>query len=67
VIYSLIIFLRQEGLGYSKISRKLNKWLLKPIEERTDLILLFLRFLKENMRKVMMLGVRVHYKDTNSI
>jgi imidazole glycerol phosphate synthase subunit HisF len=29
VIYSLIILLRQEGLGYRKISRKLNQWGIK--------------------------------------
>ena len=29
VIYSLILLLRQEGLGYRKISRKLNQWGIK--------------------------------------
>ena len=29
VIYSLIILLRQEGLGYRRISRKLNQWGIK--------------------------------------
>ena len=29
VIYSLIILLREEGLGYRKISRKLNQWGIK--------------------------------------
>ena len=29
MIYSLIILLRQEGLGYRKISRKLNQWGIK--------------------------------------
>ena len=29
VIYCLIILLRQEGLGYRKISRKLNQWGIK--------------------------------------
>jgi hypothetical protein len=52
MVYSLIILLREEGLGYRKISRKLNQWVLKPIEEGNGLILLFLRFLKENMREM---------------
>ena len=29
VIYSLILLLREEGLGYRKISRKLNQWGIK--------------------------------------
>jgi hypothetical protein len=29
MIYCLIILLRQEGLGYRKISRKLNQWGIK--------------------------------------
>ena len=29
VIYSLIILLRHEGLGYRRISRKLNQWDIK--------------------------------------
>ena len=29
VIYSLIILLREEGLGYRRISRKLNQWGIK--------------------------------------
>ena len=29
VIYCLIILLRQEGLGYRRISRKLNQWGIK--------------------------------------
>jgi hypothetical protein len=29
IIHSLIILLRQEGLGYRKISRKLNQWGIK--------------------------------------
>jgi len=29
MIYSLIILLIQEGLGYRKISRKLNQWGIK--------------------------------------
>jgi len=29
LIYCLIILLRQEGLGYRKISRKLNQWGIK--------------------------------------
>ena len=29
VIYSLIILLRQEGLGFRRISRKLNQWGIK--------------------------------------
>ena len=29
VIYSLILLLRQEGLGYREISRKLNQWGIK--------------------------------------
>ena len=29
VIYSLILFLREEGMGYRRISRKLNDWGIK--------------------------------------
>ena len=29
MIYSLIILLRQEGLGFRRISRKLNQWDIK--------------------------------------
>ena len=29
VIYSLILFLREEGMGYRRISRKLNQWEIK--------------------------------------
>ena len=31
VIYSLILFLREEGMGYRRISRKLNDWGIKTL------------------------------------
>ena len=34
MIYSLIILLREEGLGYRKISRKLNQWGIKTHREK---------------------------------
>ncbi len=49
MIYSLVIVLREEGLGYRKISRKLNQWGIKTHIGKQRLIFLFLLFLKENM------------------
>ena len=34
VIYSLILLLRQEGLGYRKISKKLNQWGIKTHRDK---------------------------------
>ena len=50
MIYCLIQFMKEEGLGYRRISYKLNDWVLKLIEGNNGLIPLFLQFLKENMK-----------------
>ena len=44
MIYSLTLLMKNEGLGYRRISKKLNQWGSKLIEVNNGLILLCLMY-----------------------